>query len=360
MIGIVGGGVAGLVAACQLTRAGHAVTVIESATRAGGQVWTEATDGFLIEQGAEGYAAGRHSAAELVAGLHLTGRLVSQLTTRSMTLCSGRLEPLPVSDAARLAGIQADGGDLGHGIASFLGGTSELVSALTACLGARATVRLGTEATRLTPSAKGWQITTGRGDALEADAVILAIPAAAAARLLAPISSDAANRLRSFQAASSVSVSLACPAWAVALPPDAGGFVSPARAEHEGFRACDFSSAKFPGRAPAGFVLLRAFFRPGREWPLEAPDSRWVEWAVDAVWPVLGVQAPPARAWVARWPRALPRYAADHQESLRMVRELLSGSPPLELAGAAYRASGIAGAIESALAAAHGVVTGIT
>jgi oxygen-dependent protoporphyrinogen oxidase len=356
LIGVVGGGLAGLVAAYELTRAGNPVILIERASRLGGQVWTESVGGFLIEHGAEGYAAGRRSATQLVADLGLTGRLVSQMTTSSMILRSGLLEVVPVSEAARLTGIQADRADFGQGIASFKGGAGELVGALLAALTHRATILLGAGAVHLAPKAGGWRLTTGQRDTTEVDAVILAVPAAAAAGLVAPISRPAAELLESFQAVSSVSVSLACPASAVRLPPEAGGFVSAPGSEQEGFRACDFSSAKFPGRAPSGFVLLRAFFRPGRECPLDAPDSRWVQLAVDAVWPALGIRERPACTWVARWRRALPRYAPDHEESLRTLARLLGGGPPLELAGAAYRASGIAGALESARAAARGLV----
>ena len=351
MIGIVGGGLAGLVAAYELTRAGNPVTIFEHAPRPGGQIWTESSGGFVIEHGAEGYAAGRGSATELVGELQLTGRLVSQNTRSSMILRCGRLEPLSLSEAARLAGIQADRTDFGHGIASFRGGTGELVSALLTAVAGRATLRLGTEVARLAAGSRGWRVTTEQGDAMEVEAVILAIPAAAAATLVAPMSRDAAAILESFPVVSSVSVTLACPASAVALPRDAGGFIAPGD-EQEGFRACGFASAKFPGRSPAGFALLRAFFRPGADYPLDAPDSRWVDLAIAAVWPALGIQARPERAWVARWPGALPRYVPDHEASVGAAASLLNGGPPLRLAGAAYRASGVAGAIESARAAA--------
>jgi oxygen-dependent protoporphyrinogen oxidase len=275
-----------------------------------------------------------------------------------MALRGDRLELVPVSAAARLAGIRADPMDVGHGIASFKGGTGELISALTAAVSPRTTVLLGAEVVRLTPRSGGWRLTTGQGHTVETDAAILAVPAAAAARLVAPFSSGAAALLASFDAVSDVSVSLAYPASAVGLPPDVGGFVSAAGSDQEGFRACDFSSAKFPGRVPPGFVLLRTFFRPGGEFRLDAPDSQWVEWAVATISPVLGIRQRPARSWVARWPRALPRYAPNHQESLRTVAHLLGGGPPLELAGAAYQAAGIAGALESAQAAARGLMVG--
>jgi protoporphyrinogen oxidase len=356
VIGIVGGGLAGLVAAYELTRAGNPVTLIEGAQRLGGQIRTESVDGFIIEHGAEGYAAGRRPVNRLVADLGITGRLVSQITTSSAILRGGRLETIPVSEAARLTGIQADPADFGPGIASFSRGAEELIGALVAALGHRATLRLGAEAVHLTPKAGGWRLTTGQRDAVDVDGVILAVPPAAAAGLVAPISKRAAELLESFPAVSSVSVSLACAATAVRLPPEAGGFVSAAGGEPEGFRACEFSSAKFPARAPSGFVLLRAFFRPGRECPLDAPDTRWVKLAMDSIWPALGIRERPARAWVARWPRALPRYAPDHEESLRTLVRLLGVGAPLELAGAAYRPSGIAGALESAQAAARGLV----
>ena len=356
MIVIVGGGLAGLVAAHDLIRAGSPVTVLEAAPRWGGQAWTERSRGFLIEHGAEGYAAGRDSVTELVSELDIAGRLVSQLTTSSLIPRRGQLVPLAAGEAAQLAGIQADRADFGHGIASLKGGVGELVDTLAAAVTRRATIRLGPAALGLATKAAGWEITTNAGDILPAEALVLAAPAAMAAQLVAPVSRNAARMLESFRAVSSVSVSLACPASAVEHPLDAGGFISGAGPGQEGFRACSFASSKFPGRAPEGMVLLRAFFRPGRAFPIDAPDPHWVGLAVNAVWPALGIRAQPVHAWVARWPRALPRYSPNHDEASRAIAQLLGGGAPLVLAGAAYRGSGIAGAIESARTAARSLL----
>jgi protoporphyrinogen oxidase len=74
-----------------------------------------------------------------------------------------------------------------------------------------------------------------------------------------------------------------------------------------------------------------------------------VDLAVHAVWPVLGVAGAPTRAWVARWPDAIARYAPDHGARLAGIDAALDEeAPALELAGAAYRSAGVAGAIESA------------
>ena len=96
-------------------------------------------------------------------------------------------------------------------------------------------------------------------------------------------------------------------------------------------------------------MLLRAFFRPGPGLPLDAPDERWVDWAVQSLWPLLGITGAPARRWVARWPDAVPRYRADHAARVERARTALEGEAPgVELAGAPYRSAGVAGAIESA------------
>jgi protoporphyrinogen/coproporphyrinogen III oxidase len=350
---VVGGGVAGLAVAYRLTRAGAQVTVLEGAARWGGQIYTERVGRFVVEHGAEGYAAGRTSVRELCTTLGCAGRLVSQLLARTFVLRDGEMVPTPVHEAAELAGIQTDRADYGQGLTSLREGMGELTDALLAEVTGRAELRLGTTVTDLARTPAGWTVTYAPAaavpEAVAADAVILATPAAVAAGLLAPISPAAAAELGSFETLSNVSVSLACPRRAVAHPLDGSGFVLPGGVDATGLRACTFVSSKFPGRAPRGRVLLRAFFRPGPTLQIEAPDERWVDGAVQSLWPALGVTAAPARAWVARWPAAIARYTPDHGERMaRTLAALEAEAPGLELAGAAYRSAGVAGAIESA------------
>jgi len=46
---VIGAGVAGLAAACRLTREGFSVTVLEGRNRIGGRVWTDVTDGVPMD-----------------------------------------------------------------------------------------------------------------------------------------------------------------------------------------------------------------------------------------------------------------------------------------------------------------------
>lgn len=356
-ITVVGGGLAGLVAAYDLTQAGVHTTVLERDSRLGGQIWSARSNGFLIEHGAEGYAAGRASGHDLCRELNVVGRLVSQSRPAFFELRGDQLVPAPPGRAAELAGIQANRGDLGQGITSLIGGMGELLDALRTALAGRADLRPGTAALSIEPQTTGWAIATGTGDTLRANALVLAVPAADASRLVAPLSREAAGTLAGFRVVSSVTVSLAFERSAVRHPLDATGFVSAAGPGGEGFRACTFASSQFPGRAAVGHVLLRAFFRPGPRFPLDATDARWVDLALGILRPILGMCGDPVGWWVARWPDALPRYAPDHEaQALAAARRVNREGAPLELAGAAYRLAGVAGAIESARAGARRVL----
>lgn len=346
---VVGGGLAGLVAAYDLEQAGIHTTVLERETRWGGQVWTARSEGFLMELGAEGYAAGRPVCHGLCRDLGLIGRLVSQLTRTSFELRDNRLVAAPPGRAAKLVGIQASRADIGQGITSLVGGMEELVIALRAALCGKADLRPSTAVQRIRPRTPGWEIATGAGDVLQADVLVLAIPATDAARLLAPTMPEAAGTLAAFRTVSSVTVSLGFQRAGVRHSLEGAGFVSTNGPHGEGFRACSFVSSQFPGRAAPGHVLLRAFFRPGPRCPVSAPDARWVDLSLEVLRPALGIRHDPLGAWVTRWPDALPRYARGQEARVRDLAERLSQSQaPLLLAGAAYRRAGVAGAIESA------------
>ena len=80
----------------------------------------------------------------------------------------------------------------------------------------------------------------------------------AAARLLRRIDSRLADHLGYITYASAATVNLTWRAADFPKPPDAFGFVVPA-IEHRKIIAGSFSSLKFEGRAPQGFILARVF-----------------------------------------------------------------------------------------------------
>ena len=104
----------------------------------------------------------------------------------------------------------------------------------------------------------GYEVRLADGSAEEADAVILATPAFAAARAVEGLDGDLARELRSIPYVSSATISLAYLPSQIRRPLDAFGFVIP-RTEKRRIMACTWTSVKFDRRAPEGKVLLRAF-----------------------------------------------------------------------------------------------------
>ncbi len=342
-VAVVGGGLAGLAAAHTLVEGGARVTVLESAPHFGGQVRTARLNGWLIEDGAEGFPARQDSVPTLCAELGLDGDLIDQETRQTLRLDRDVLTPLEPGEGATILSLPVEAPDLGGGLRTLRGGMETLVAALSTRVRARADMRLDCPVTGLRPGGHP-QVLGPTLPALSADAVVVALPPGAAVPLLAPLVGTSAP-LSAMRLASSVSVTLALPRPTVSHSLDATGFVVPGDND-AGLLACTFASSKFAGRAGPEWCLLRAFFRPG-DGDLDLPEPAWVERAVKSLARVLGMSAPPAYARVARWPRALPRFTPTHAEDVARLRERLEAHPWLQLAGAAVDGGGVAGAIRS-------------
>src|SRR6187549_2583541 len=102
-VAIVGGGIAGLAAAYELSRRGRTFVVLERASRAGGLIFSEQIDGFTIDGGPDALLIQKREGIALCEELGLGGRLVSTRQPRIAYIQrGGRLYPLP---AASVLGI---------------------------------------------------------------------------------------------------------------------------------------------------------------------------------------------------------------------------------------------------------------
>jgi oxygen-dependent protoporphyrinogen oxidase len=151
------------------------------------------------------------------------------------------------------------------------------------------------------------------------------------------------------QATSAIVVALAfAPAQAALLriPPGFGfvvpqGFGGESGASHQ-LLACTFVHQKFPGRAPEGAVLLRAFFGgESGEALLEEADNTLVERARLQLSRVLGPLPEASETVVRRWPLSLPQYAVGHLERMAELESLVGTMPGLHLVGSAYHGVGL-------------------
>ena len=214
-------------------------------------------------------------------------------------------------------------------------------------------VRRGTPVTGLAREGGRWRVAAG-GEPLSVDAVVLAVPAHEAARLLAPLDAGLAGALGGIEYASSATVTLGY--RAADLPALRGfGFVVPA-VEGRSLLACTFASRKFPHRAPEGHELLRAFVGGARRPELAGlPEQVLIGLVRGELRTLLGITAEPVLVRVHRHPRAMPQYTVGHLERVAAIEARAAALPGLALAGAAYRGVGLPDCVHGGEAAADAV-----
>ncbi len=128
-------------------------------------------------------------------------------------------------------------------------GLESLSDALLSRL-APGTLRLNCPVEAIAPGLhRRWRVSLTQGEVIETDAVVLAVPAPVAARLLAPVSEQAARYLARISYSDAVVVNAMFERAAIRHDLRASGFVLPLK-QRRYLRACTFASVKFCQRAP--------------------------------------------------------------------------------------------------------------
>ncbi|MGB7447523.1 MAG: protoporphyrinogen oxidase [Ornithinimicrobium sp.] len=230
--------------------------------------------------------------------------------------------------------------------------------------GRGASVRTGVTVRELERSADGFTLRCGpvtEPETITADAVVVAVPPAPAARLLTEVAPAAALALAQVQTASMAILTLALPQSSMPAVQGSGLLVPPI----EGFsvKAATYSSEKWDwvdqqgaGSAGGAVSLLRASVgRHGEESVLQRDDNALVDLVLRDL-RTMGVALPdPVDALVQRWGGALPQYEPGHLDRVASVRAAVAGVPGLAVAGATYDGVGIPACIGSGRAAAEQV-----
>ena len=263
---------------------------------------------------------------------------------------AGRRPTLRAAVADALAAAPRPAGE--PVFAAVRAGLTGLVDALAAAAGVD--VGTGRPARGLTLKGGAWRVLVDPSeDALEADAVVLAVPATPAARLLRDAAAEAAAEIGGLEYASVALVTLALPPGT--RLPELSGFLVPVT-EGYAIKAATFVATKWPHRRRADDpVPVRVSLgRHGEERVLQHSDEELVALAHRELGAVLGGDLPaPVATAVHRWGGALPQYAVGHVARVARAR---AGLPPtLGLAGAAYDGVGIAACVRSGETAAEAV-----
>ncbi|MGW9431543.1 protoporphyrinogen oxidase [Streptomyces decoyicus] len=218
-------------------------------------------------------------------------------------------------------------------------------------------IRTGTPVTAVRRSAQGWQLDLD-GAALTADAVVLATPAHATARLLAPVCGPAAAELDSVEYASMALVTMAFRRADVEERLTGSGFLVPP-VDGRKIKASTFSSNKWGwtgGFDPDLFVLRTSIGRYGDEADLAREDAELVGFSRADLREAVGLTAAPVASRVTRWDGGLPQYPVGHLARVGRIQDAVAQLPGLRVCGALYTGVGIPACIASARTAADDIL----
>jgi len=438
---VVGGGVAGLTAAHDLTGSGHDVVVLEGADELGGKLRRREVAGVTVDVGAEamlnrrpegvelarslgldvvhpaiassriwtrgalrplprtllgapldldqladsgvlseeGLARARAEAVSPVTGDPTVGELVAarfgdEVTDRLVEpmlggVYAGRAREISARAAApqlvalaergsileQAAALPVDGTPV---FAGLVGGMGGLVDALVS---GPFEVRTGDPVLEIRRTPGGFEARCARTPTT-ADAVVVAVPAAPAARLLAELAPVASSELAGIESASMAVVTLAFRVGDM-VATDASGFLVPP-IDGRRIKASTFSFAKWDwvraAGAAEGVVHLRTSVgRHREEASLQVTDEELVAASLADLREALGLTAPPVASHVQRWGGGLPQYAVGHLDRVARIRADVARVPGLAVCGAAYDGVGIAAVVGSAHRAAADLLRGL-
>lgn len=324
-----------------LSRAGQMRAAVESRLLGTELVGSDVSIGYLVEE-----RLGREVVDRLVEPL-LGGVYAGFAREISARAAVPQLLPLleregSLTKAAAAALSQPASGPV---FAGLVGGIGQLPRALATDL----RVETGAEASALRRSDDGWAVAVADRE-IPADAVVLATPAFATARLVRDLAPVAAHELGRIEYASMAIVTLAFSVHD--FPPVTGsGFLVPAVDGHD-IKAATFSHRKWQWVADAGaaegLVVMRCSLGRHRDDALERDDSELTEMALADLGKAIGLSARPVDWHVQRWADGLPQYTVGHVDRVALIRSEIAKQPGLAVCGAAYGGVGIPACAASA------------
>jgi protoporphyrinogen/coproporphyrinogen III oxidase len=262
------------------------------------------------------------------------------------------LRELELRHGSVLAGLPAPMPSRLPAFVTFAEGMAELPRRVSCALGG-VEMLTATAARAITRGLRVWRVELSKGDVLEADAVIITVPSAAAAALLSDVDQELGEVLAGIPSASTAVIHLGFEQKEVSHNLDGYGYVIP-RVEGSEILACTWTSSKWGDRAPPGKVLLRLYVgRSGGPDPLARSDAELTDTALDELRLTMGIVNQPILVRIFRWRNAMPQYTLDHISRLEVIDARCADLEGIYLAGASYRGVGIPDCIESGFAAAQ-------
>jgi protoporphyrinogen/coproporphyrinogen III oxidase len=269
---------------------------------------------------------------------------------------------LTAAERVRAESATAPGGPSPPVFAGIIGGVGRLPGAVAEDVVRRGgIVRCSATVRTLEYTPAGWRAVLGsvvQPEELRADAVIVAAPAVAAARLLRSAVPAAATELASIEYASMAITTLAFRSDDVTGRLVGSGFLVPA-VEGRMVKAATFSSRKWAWLSDDVAVVRCSVGRHREEAQLQREDGELVASAARDLRDATGMRAPLVDGIVTRWGGALPQYAVGHLDRVARIRSSVEAVPGLAICGAAFEGVGVPAVIATAQQAATRVIRGL-
>jgi oxygen-dependent protoporphyrinogen oxidase len=191
------------------------------------------------------------------------------------------------------------------------------------------------------------------------DAVVLAVPAPVAARLLGPAAPAGLGKVDTTDV---VIATLQIAASSLPVAPDVNGILVQPGTDSV-MTACSFGTNKWPQwRSSADVAVVRVSAgRHGDRRAMDLDDERLTDRLVSDLGRAVGRPVEPDGVRVSRWPGAFPFYRVGHLALVGEVEaQLATASPLVALAGSSYRGAGIPACITSGREAARRLLADLT
>jgi oxygen-dependent protoporphyrinogen oxidase len=306
-------------------------------------------------------------AAETLVGPMISGMFAGDPRALSLAACFPRMRQMEdrygslvraLMAKRRATAANATGAPAGR-LTSFESGMSELIEALAAAL--NGSVRTSTTVRMLWPqtgvSPQSEYVVAASTGAVQADAVVLAGPAAESAVLVRGFDPALADLLDGIPSAPLAVVCLGFPAAAIqkTCSLNGYGFLVPRR---EPFRilGASWESSIYRNRAPDGKALLRVMVGGALDHgAVSLTDTELLQIVTRDLGGIMGIVDKPDFVRIIRHRRGIPQYVRGHLARMREIDARLRCRPGVFLAGNSYRALSMNGCI----AEANGVVDGV-
>jgi oxygen-dependent protoporphyrinogen oxidase len=227
-------------------------------------------------------------------------------------------------------------------LTSFVRGMNDFTEALSGAL--RGSVVLGAQALSLEKSSDGWKLIyrlKGKELEEEFDAVVLSLPAYAAAELTKELHGELSQLLSSIEYSPISVVAFGFEKRGLGHDLDGFGFLVP-KVEGRKILGALWDSSVFPNRAPYGKALIRVMIGGARNPELALKEPEELERiALKELKRIMKIRHYPEMVRVFRHERGIPHYVVGHSQKVKRIFEIGRELGSLYFCNNAYTGVGI-------------------